>query len=554
MKPEQFIEKWKASTRTERSASQEHFLDLCELLEVPKPADVDPHGESYTFEKSVLKLDGRPGRADVWKRGHFAWEYKGNKRNLVAAYSQLKEYADALENPPLLVVSDMKEIRIHTNFTSEIATQRSILLPDLNDVVKRRLLRDVFVAPEKLRPTVTREGVTKEAAKAFGVIAQKLRAAKYDPRRVAHFLNRLVFCLFVEDIGLLPDRVFADVLEESLKRPEEFTPMMGDLFRAMKDRNGRFGTVSIPWFNGGLFDDDDVLPLNFFQIKDLAEAARLDWSVIEPSIFGTLFEKGLDPEKRKEMASLFDAATPDKVDVQQGLFDKHAPDKGVGIHYTDPATIMKLVEPVVMRPLRAEWETVKQKVASEREAKNNAKSDSAKTRHENAAREAYLAFRKKLQDFRVLDPACGSGNFLYLSLLALKDFDLAALNEAKALELPLDNQRVGPEAVLGIEINPYAAELARVTIWIGELQWQMRNSFGISRRPILGALDGIVCRDALMTGDGREAMWPNSEAIIGNPPFLGDKAMIRNLGEEYVAKLRKIFEGRVPGGADLVCY
>jgi hypothetical protein len=455
MTPEEFREKWKKAALSESAASQEHFLDLCALLEVKPPAEADPYGQNFTFEKSVLKLDGRPGRADVWKRGCFAWEYKGHKKNLVAAYSQIKEYADALENPPLLIVSDMKEIRVHTNFTNEVVATHVIQLADLNDPKFLQLLRWAFTDPERLRPTVTRESVTADAARAFAVIAQNLRGKGYEPRRVAHFLNKLLFCLFAEDIDLLPGRVFADIVEESTKRAEDFVPMLTDLFRAMRDDKGRFGTIPIPWFNGGLFDDDDVLSLSHFEILDLAKAARLDWSAIEPSIFGTLFERGLDPERRREMASLFDGNVPKTVNEPKlALSSKKAEGPGVGVHYTDPATIMKIVEPVVLDPLRAEWTAIKAKVAKTTGADRL---------------ELYKDFRARLGRVRVLDPACGSGNFLYLALQHLKDFDLQIAAEAVALGLPQDDQRITPDALRGIEINPYAAELARVTIWIGEI-------------------------------------------------------------------------------------
>lgn len=553
MKPEEFIVKWRASTLTERSAAQQHFIDLCALLDIPTPAQADPHGDEYTFEKSVLRLDGHTGYADVWKKGCFAWEYKGKKKNLIAAYSQLKGYADALENPPLLIVSDMEEIRVHTNFTNELVEQTVIKIGDLNDPQIRRKLRLAFTDPERWRPVITEKGVTTQAAAAFAVIAQKLQAQNHDPRRVAHFLNKLVFCLFVEDIDLLPDHVFSDIVEESLKRSGEFAAMLTDLFRAMRERNGRFGTVAIPWFNGGLFDDDEVLPLGWMEIRALADAARLDWSVIEPSIFGTLFERGLDPDKRKLMASLFDAAA-ELPSPQAGLFDQAPADKGVGIHYTDTDTIMKIIEPVVLRPLAAEWEAVKVTVVEHRRKRDAATTDKAREKAERAARDAYGAFRARLGAFRVLDPACGSGNFLYLSLQHLKDFDLKVLREAATLGLPLDDQRVGPEAVLGIEINPYAAELARVTIWIGELQWQMKNAAGIKRAPILGRLDGIVCRDALLNPDGSEVTWPKADVVVGNPPFLGGKRLLSQLGEDYVARLFEAYADRVSPEADLVCY
>ncbi len=232
------------------------------------------------------------------------------------------------------------------------------------------------------------------------------------------------------------------------------------------------------------------------------------------------------------MASLFDQETVENR-AQPRLFDRAAPNKGVGIHYTDPATIMKIIEPVVLRLLRVEWEAIKAELRELSAHKAGAKSERERTRLVQTARDLYGGFRQRLGKFRVLDPACGSGNFLALALGVLKDFDLAVIREAAEWELPPDDQRVGPQTVLGIEVNPYAAELARLTVWITELQWQLRNAFGIKRSPILGSLDGIVCRDALLNRDGTEATWPEADAVIGNPPFLGDKAMIRGLGELY---------------------
>lgn len=559
MTPEQFIAKWRASELSERAAAQSHFNDLCALLEVPAPAEADSRGADYTFEKSVTKPGGRKGRADVWKRGCFAWEYKGDARNLTQAYSQLKDYADALDNPPLLIVSDMKEIRIHTNWTNTVAEIIVIDIADLTGVEARRKLTWAFTDPEKLKPTRGRNEVTAEAAERIGALAAKL-SRKYDPRRVAHFLNKLVFSMFAEDIGLLPERLFAELIEESVKDANEFVPLLTSLFGAMRQEGGRFGKHKIHWFNGGLFDDDDVLPLGSLEIRDLAAAARLDWGHIEPAIFGTLFEKGLDPEKRKEMAGLFDAGANGKDGgAKKGAKapkKAHAiDDRGVGIHYTDPATIMKIVEPVVLRPLEAEWSALKAAMAELAAKAKRAKSESQRTRLTDQRRKLYWDFRQRLGALRVLDPACGSGNFLYLSLRHLKDFDARVVEEAQGLGgLPGDKQRIGPEAVKGIEINPYAAELARVTIWIGELQWQMEKGYKIDRRPILGTLKAIECRDALLNDDGSEAEWPAADCIVGNPPFLGAKKMYASLGSAYVERLRHVFEGRLPGFTDLVTY
>src|SRR5579863_3734550 len=245
MSPEEFIDRWRGTTRSERSAAHEHFLDLCDLLGVPKPADVDRHGTEYTFEKSTRKIGDRQGFADVWWRGRFAWEYKRDSRNLVEAYAQLKGYADALENPPLLIVSDMQEIRVRTNFTNAIAVPHVIALADLRSVEARDLLRNCFLHPERLRPTATRESVTAEAAANFARIAVALRE-HHDDRRVAHFINKLVFCLFAEDIDLLPGRVFAVVLDEAVKQPGMFETALRNLFQAMANPHGLFGAVTIP--------------------------------------------------------------------------------------------------------------------------------------------------------------------------------------------------------------------------------------------------------------------------------------------------------------------
>jgi hypothetical protein len=271
VEPRQFIHKWRASERPERAAAQQHFLDLGELLEVPKPGERGQNPADYEFEKRARKSDGSDGRADVWRRRHFAWEYKGPGLSLSKAYAQLKGYADALENPPLLIVSDTREIRLHTNFTNAVKEEWAIPIADLAIPETRARLRRVWTDPESFRPTKTRERVTREAAVAFGELARVLRDRGYEPRRVAHFLNKLVFCLFAEDIELLPDRIFAEVLEAGQANSEDFEPMLRDLFRAMRERQGRFGHLRIPWFNGGLFDDD-VLPLNAMQIAALASA------------------------------------------------------------------------------------------------------------------------------------------------------------------------------------------------------------------------------------------------------------------------------------------
>jgi len=519
----QFAAKWGRNTRPEKAAAQSHFNDLCALMGVPTPNEADPDGEWYAFEKGAKKLGGEDGFADVWKRGFFAWEYKGKKKDLAAAYEQLNRYREDLDNPPLLVVSDMDRFEVHTNFTNTRSHTYSFCLADLAAAPAEpiRILRAVMSRPEDLRPDASsREEITAAAAAKFAETARQLQERDFDPERVAHFLDRVIFCLFAEDVGLLPDRLLNHLSDfRTAERPSDFSEMVSDLFEAMA-QGGRFGSDPIAWFNGGLFDDLDVIALRNDEIRRIWDASRLDWARVEPAIFGTLFERGLNPGKRALL----------------------------GAHYTDRASIQRLVDAVVIAPLRREFEAARiqalELLATDPEA----------------ARAQLFAFLTRLRAVTVLDPACGSGNFLYVALHSLKDLEREAiLWAADTLGRPLEVPQVGPEALRGIEVNAYAAELARVTLWIGDIQWMRSHGYQIERRPILGRLDAIECRDAIVDrsnlGNPVEPSWPNAEFIVGNPPFLGGKLLRRSIGDDaYVDALFAVYDGRVPREADLVTY
>ena len=525
MTPGEFIAKWRASELKERSAAQEHFIDLCRLLGEPTPAEADPTGERYCFERGARKDTGGGGWADVWKRHCFAWEYKGKHADLDAAFNQLRQYALALENPPLLIVSDMARFRIRTNWTNSVSLTHEFGLDDLADAATRDKLKWAMSDPERLRPGESRQALTERAAATFAVLAQSLRGCGHEPQAVAHFVNRLVFCMFAEDVGLLPADMFTRMLQQARRQPEEFATMARTLFGAMAT-GGLVGFETVAWFNGGLFDDDVALPLEKSEIETTLEAAALDWSEIDPSILGTLFERGLDPDKRSQL----------------------------GAHYTDRDKIMRIVEPVVVRPWIADWESVKEEIVGRLQRATAARSKAARTQQRGQAERRLRAFLERLREFTVLDPACGSGNFLYLALHALKDLEHRVQLEAEAMGFQRAFPAVGPANVRGIEINAYAAELARVSVWIGEIQWMRRNGFNESRDPILKPLETIECRDAILTPEGREPEWPAADAIVGNPPFLGGKLLNTHLGEDYVSRIFKVYAGRVPAEADLVCY
>lgn len=524
MTPHAFISKWRNVELKERSAAQAHFLDLCRLLGIDDPVTADPKGDWFTFEKGATKTSGGEGWADVWRRGCFAWEYKGKRKDLKAAFAQLQQYAVALENPPLLIVSDMDRIQLNTNWTNTVQQVHDIALDELADAAKRDLLKAAFTDPDRLRPAKTRQGLTEEAAGRFAALAMNLRRRGHEAHAVAHFVNRLIFCLFAEDVNLLPDRMFQRMIEHAQRQPRMFQTHAATLFAAMQS-GGMVGFEQVEWFNGGLFDHAEALPLEADDVNELLAASRLDWSEIDPSIMGTLFERGLDPDKRSQL----------------------------GAHYTDRDKIMQIVEPVIIRPLLAEWDAAQAQIRAALDKAAAARSPAARTRAHKEAEAVKEAFLERLANFRVLDPACGSGNFLYLALLSLKDLEHRVNLDAEAMGLPRGFPRVGPECVFGIELNPYAAELARVSVWIGEIQWMRRNGFEAARNPILRPLSNIENRDSVLAPDGSRADWPDADAVVGNPPFIGNKKMIAELGEGYTTALRRAWN-TVPGGVDFVCY
>ena len=260
MTAEDFIAKWSKVDLTERSAAQAHFLDLCELVGHPKPQEADPKGEWFTFERGASKHGGGDGWADVWKKDFFGWEYKGRHKDLDAAYDQLLEYRADLDNPPLLVVCDMDIIRVHTNFNNAPTRTHEITLATLDQPRSLEILDAVFFAPDKLRPGVTSEAITEKASGHFAEIAESMRKRGLDPQAVAHFLVRVVFCLFAEDVGLLERGLFTRLVTRVGSDPKKFARHVGDLFSAMAT-GGDFLLEPIRHFNGSLFDATPVLEL-----------------------------------------------------------------------------------------------------------------------------------------------------------------------------------------------------------------------------------------------------------------------------------------------------
>ena len=472
------------------------------------------------------KSDGKRGFADVFKAGAFAWEYKGRGADLDAAFNQLLQYSGDLGNPPLLIVSDMDRIIVRTRFTGFPTTATEITLHTFLRPASLDTLRKVFHDPEALRPEKTTELITREAAAELAQIAPGVRSRYPDPTAVAHFLNRLIFCLFAEDFGLLPNKVFTKIVEKyATRRADRIAKDVGDLFAAMREGGDVYGET-IPWFNGNLFDESPALELNALELEAIHKAAALDWSSMEPSIFGTLFERVMDPDQRSQL----------------------------GAHYTGFDDIQTLIDPVIMAPLRREWDNCRHWV--EWLLVDRVEPDNPSLLR--PAQEAIDAFLARLRSVRVLDPACGSGNFLYVALRKLMDLENEVLVCARRHDLDSFELQVGPRQLHGIEKNPYAFDLAQMTVWIGYLQWRRDNGFPTHRQPVLQALDNFENKDAILDLTNpdfpAEPSWPEAEFIVGNPPFLGTKKLRTELGDSYVLALFSRYNGRIPAFSDLCCY
>lgn len=538
-----FVARWRGTRLSERSVAHQHFLDLCALLRHPTPVELDPRGEFFTLEKRVTTLDGTPGFADAWKRDHFAWEYKTPGKSLTDAYKQLLDYREPLENPPLLVVCDIARFEVHTNFTGTPKRVHRFTNGDLIEPEPLQILSAAFEKPAALRPDLVPVDVTTEAAARFAGLSDRLRARQIEPLRAAHFLTQLLFCLFAEDLGLLMDqhdrrKIFTDLLRRGVERPDRFTRNVVDLFRAMRD-GGELYIYDIPHFNGGLFATIDPVELDREEIATLVELAAYDWSTINTAIMGTLFERSFDPSQRSRL----------------------------GAHYTDGADILRIVEPVVIEPLRREWTALRTQLDGliRREASPSPTSEHGRKKERKARSGqqtliagALLQFKERLSQVRVLDPAAGSGNFLAVTLTELLALEKEVIVYGALAGLPYMLPEVSPRQLHGLEINPYAHELAQVAVWITYLQWLHANGFRQERRPYLQTLDTIRLQDALLDRSNptvlAEASWPEVDFIVGNPPFLGAKKLRNSLGDEYAADLFRVFGDRIPGMSDLVCY
>ncbi len=592
----EFIPRWTESSASERANKDAFLLELCDVLGVPRPDPTtgDSAADRYVFERdAVLVAEGQKrsvGKIDLYKDGCFLLEAKQGsekgspklgtaKRNTPGwnvamrdAFGQALGYARMLERPPpFLLTCDIGycfDLYACFDGTTDYrpfpnAQTSRIFLVDLGDYLDT--LRAIFLDPGSLDPARHAARVTREVAGHLAALARELEAAGHAPESVASFLMRCLFTMFAEDVGLLPDRLFTKALEEQwIPHPEKFRVDVVNLWASMND-GGWSVAGKLLRFNGGLFARQDSLPLERRHLQLLLDAARCDWAHVEPAIFGTLLERALDPRER------------------------HA----LGAHYTPRAYVERLVKPTIEEPLRAEWAVVQ----------TEARALALRGKVADAEK-AVRGFHERLCHVRVLDPACGSGNFLYVTLDLFKRLESEVLAFAGELSgsvvlADMQNVSVTPAQFRGIEIKPWAREIAELVLWIGYLQWHYRTHRNVApREPVLRDYKNIELRDAVLAYDGeevvldehgkpvtrwdghttkkhpvtgedvpdetsriavtrlvnpRKAVWPDADFIVGNPPFIGNKRMRQALGDGYVEALRATHDD-VPETVDYVMY
>jgi hypothetical protein len=589
---DEFIEKWENCSGHERSNYAAFLSDFAHVMDVPTPG---PGGTQslgdYQFDGPVAggSEGGNTGFIDLYKRGHFILEAKQSKvceipslpgldaspapeqgsrydELMRRAFRQARRYAVNLPSdhpwPPFIVVLDVgrafelyfdyagngRDYRFFPDRASYRIPISALASPDkVANTEKSRLelLRAIWTDPRALDPRLRTSRVTRDIAQRLASVSkwmeetQRLKSAdaadwerSLAVEETSLFLMRVLFCMFAEDIGLFgndpkTDRPFADFLRETLTHDRQFEKGLEDLWISMgrahrSDRWSHALNRDVAYFNGALFLDTKVYVLAQAERGELLRAAEHDWQNVEPAIFGTLLEQALTPGERAKL----------------------------GAHYTPRPYVERIVEATITDVLRPEWEALEAGLEGLGKAE---------------ALERLRAFHDRLADIRVLDPACGTGNFLYVAMEALLGLENKVVQAIEDLGGEV-RSRIGPGQFHGLEKNPRAAKIAELVLWIGWLRWNIRNGAGEITEPILGqranvnfgrpgGYDAVLAQDetgAPDLSDPRQPEWPEADFIVGNPPFIGKGAdMRRELGDQYVEALRRA-NPRVPASVDFV--
>ena len=570
-------ERWAGVKSAERANAQSYLNELCAALGVQPPR---PAGSGYEFELAIKVPEKGSVREttnyiDLYKQDHFVLEAKHAEAGedaetvLKKAYAQARTYAGHVPGgvaPPYIFVLDVaRTLIVWDRWTAGFPGFSSGKVIDLRTLHERpddiALLRDIWENPTARDPRLHAQAVTRAIADKLARLAAALERRGFAQERVSRFLIRCVFTMFAEDVGLLKKEPFRELLHEvAVPDPAEFVPAAEDLWRAMNE-GGRFGYHKVLRFNGHFFQDAEALPLTRDDLGILLESARADWSKVEPSIFGTLLVRALDATERHRL----------------------------GAEYTPREFIERVVKPAVEEPIRERWVAVQAAVKQLR--------DTGKPRDKAKAESQLREFHSWLRSLRFLDSACGSGNFLYVTMHLVKRVEVEVLRELAELTgaHELRMEEVDPSQFYGIEVKPWAREIAELTLWIGFHQfWRQQHDPNVQpAEPLLRDTGTLENRDAVLAWDevrhdptrdrpdptprikhpvtgelvpdpsarlpyydyvgARQAEWPEADFIVGNPPYLGNKRMREALGDGYVEALRTAYP-EIPESADFAMY
>jgi SAM-dependent methyltransferase len=502
----------------EKSEAQTFLFHLLEAFN----HDANTLPEGCTFEYRVRFPGDRTKFADLVWPGRVLIEMKSRGEKLSKHYQQTFDYWLNLvpHRPPYVVLCDFDEFWIY-DFNTQL--QEPLEKIKVSELPARHSALN-FLYPRKITPIFGNNWVevTREAAKDVANVFNSLVARRESRESARRFVLQCVVAMYSQKSGLLPEDLFTGLLDECRKADDPKAAsydLIGNLFKQMNDpksaRGGRYAGVD--YFNGGLFAKVEPLELQSSAIGLLFEAAKENWSKVQPVIFGTLFEGSLGKEER------------------------HA----LGAHFTYEADIQKIVRPTIVRP----WE---ERIAA---AKNVSE---------------LLELLRQLRAFRVLDPACGSGNFLFVAYRALRELEQNLLvklftQDKRQFEKVGTASGISPKQFFGLDVNDNAVETAKVTLMLARrLAARSAHEFWDAHADMLPGGDthalqfekdlpldnldaNIVCADALFTP------WPEVDAIIGNPPFQSKNKMQQEFGPAYVQKLRKAYP-QIPGRADFCVY
>ncbi len=502
------------------------------------------------------------GRIDLYKQGCFVWESKqgsdkqpptetGPRRRgtavrdtkawdkaMVDAKAQAERYVQALlpeeGHPPFILVSDIGNIiEVYADFRGSgmytpypNAKEYRITLEDLRNPHIMRRLRLIWENPLALDIARGNAKVTREIATQLADLATALEKSGHAQEAVSLFLMRCIFTMYAEDVGLVEYNAFTNLLTENLNTPENFTQAATKYWQILR-LTGQAVPIEtqVLRFQGYLFDDVEALPLTKQQLALLHRAAHAHWANVDTAVFGYLLERALEPTERHSL----------------------------GAHYTPVAYVERLVLPTVMEPLRTAWESTKQNALAHISAGEHAE-----------AIKAIQAYHKSLSEVTVLDPSCGSGVFLAVTMALLKELEAEVAQALRDMGLTerqiLDTgYAVNPRQLRGIEVVPRAVDISELVLWLTYLQQHYTIHGNVPpAETLFGQVRSVELRDAVLAwnedGTARQSdPWPQADYIVGNPPFVGGSKMRTALGDAYTVALRKAYP-TIAASSDYVMY